>query len=168
MGVFGQDVTVSLSKDNVLADNESASAVTCKVNRQFRKLEKEKYYRDLDRRYYELAYAKYDATNEQQMIDTMTQLAAFVGQTRFVALYPQRKFMKPYMLAARNNLLTGIALLRNLNPSNPIIDYFEHMVATWQEEDKRAAKQAAWAWFLCGLFIFAALFWPVIYIMIES
>lgn len=165
MGVFGQDVTVSLSKDNVLADNESASAVTCKVNRQFRKLEKEKYYRDLDRRYYELAYAKYDATNEQQMIDTMTQLAAFVGQTRFVASYPQRKFMIPYMVAARNNLLTGIALLRNLNPSNPIIDYFEHMVATWQEEDKRAAKHAALAWGLFGCLFLSFLLFMVIYII---
>jgi hypothetical protein len=141
MGLFGRGVNINVSSDVASNDNQARAeihVISRSTIRQQRKFAKENYKRDLDKHYRELAFANYDANNPKQIVETMTQLAAFISARPFPGsnAYAQKE-MLPYLNAAEANLHTGIDLLKSVDPSNPMIAHFEGFVA---ERDKRKVQ----------------------------
>ena len=139
MGLFGRGVNINVNSDVASNDNQARAeihVISRSTIRQQRKFAKENYKRDLDKHYRELAFAKYDASDPKQIVDTMNQLAAFIAAQPTPGSYVQ-KLMVPYIQSAEANLKTGIALLKSIDPSNPMIAHFEEIVAG----RAKAAKQ---------------------------
>ena len=159
MGLFGRDININVNSDVVSNENQARAeihVISRSTIRQQRKFAKENYKRDLDKHYRELAFAKYDANDPKQIVDTMNQLAAFIVANPTPGSKVQ-KLMVPYIQSAEANLKTGIALLKSIDPSNPMIAHFEEIVAK-REKDVRMALMAWAAFFfavLAGLFCFA-------------
>ena len=156
MGLFGKDTNINVNSDVVSNENQARTEVlveTRSTMRQQRKLAEENYDRDLDEQYRELAFAKYDASDPKQIVDTMNQLAAFIAATPTPGS-KVHKLMVPYFQSAEANLKTGIALLKSIDPSNPMIAHFEEIVAKREKEVRKA--QIAWSTFfvvlLAGMF----------------
>ena len=157
MGLFGRDININVNSDVVSNENQARAeihVISRSTIRQQRKFAKENYKRDLDKHYRELAFAKYDANDPKQIVDTMTQLAAFISARPFPGAYVKvQKEMLPYLNSAEANLHTGIDLLKAVDPSNPMIAHFEGFVAERAKEVRTAQKKALVS-VLLGLLVF--------------
>ena len=159
MGLFGRDININVNSDVASNDNQARAeihVVTRSTIRQQRKFAKENYKRDLDKHYRELAFAKYDANDPKQIVDTMTQLAAFISARPVGAYVKVQKGMLPYLNSAEANLHTGIDLLKSIDPSNPMIAHFEGFVAE-RAKEVRTAQKTALVSVLLGLLVFFGL-----------
>ena len=158
MGLFGRDININVNSDVVSNENQARAeihVISRSTIRQQRKFAKENYKRDLDKHYRELAFAKYDANDPKQIVDTMTQLAAFIDARPVDANV--QKHMIPYINSAAANLKTGIALLKSIDPSNPMIAHFEGVIAEGAKAARMTSRALATFFFvlLAGLFCFA-------------
>ena len=145
MGLFGRGVNINVNSDVASNDNQARAeihVISRSTIRQQRKFAKENYKRDLDKHYRELAFAKYDANDPKQIVDTMTQLAAFIDARPVQVAYVKvQKEMLPYLNSAEANLHTGIDLLKSIDPSNPMIVHFEGFVAERAKRKKQLNRQ---------------------------
>ena len=145
MGLFGRDININVNSDVVSNENQARAeihVISRSTIRQQRKFAKENYKRDLDKHYRELAFAKYDANDPKQIVDTMTQLAAFIDARPVPAAYVKvQKEMLPYLNSAEANLHIGIDLLKAIDPSNPMIVHFESFVAERAKRKKQLNRQ---------------------------
>ena len=166
MGLFGRGVNINVNSDVASNDNQARAeihVISRSTIRQQRKFAKENYKRDLDKHYRELAFAKYDANDPKQIVDTMTQLDAFIS-ARPVPGVNEQKHMIPYINSAAANLKTGIALLKSIDPSNPMIAHFEGVIA----ECAKAARMAQMAWASFFFAVLAGLFCLAVFLITQE
>ena len=161
MGLFGRDININVNSDVVSNENLARAeihVISRSTIRQQRKFEKDNYKRDLDKHYRELAFAKYDANDPKQIVDTMTQLAAFIDARPVTGAYVKvQKEMLPYLNSAEANLHTGIDLLKAVDPSNPMIVHFEGFVAERAKRKMQLNRQTSLFMLAAFLFVLALL-----------